>query len=280
MEPGRHVDRISAVGDEPRFYAYNQNKLAIVPVRGRRATRAHRIPRSIGVITRMVAGRQERVRFSSRMTAPSTSLACRPAAAPSSRSRAAAASCGELSIGPDGKAAVLAATAAEPFEVHAIDGGQLRRLSAQNDEWLKPVQLASVEDFTAQAKDGTVVNGLLFKPPSFTRRHQVSDAAQHPRRPERAGRARVRLRGPVARGERLRRAAGQLSRQRRARVEVPEGHLRGLGASRGRRPARRRRLRGRAGHRRPRPPRHRRVELRRHPDELHDCDGRLASRPP
>ena len=73
-----------------------------------------------------------------------------------------------LSIGSDGKVAVIAATAAEPFEVHALDGGQLRRLSAHNDEWLKLVQLASVEDFTAKAKDGTVVNGLMFKPPSCT----------------------------------------------------------------------------------------------------------------
>jgi len=71
-------------------------------------------------------------------------------------------------VGADGNVAVLAATAAEPFEVHALESGKLRRLSTHNDEWLATVQLASVEDFTARAKDGTVVNGLLFKPPSYT----------------------------------------------------------------------------------------------------------------
>ena len=179
------------------------------------ATRAHRVARSIGVVTGMVAGRQEPVRSSSRMIVRSTWLACRPAAARSSRSRAAAAWCGIRRSAPTARPPCSPRRPAEPFEVHALEGGQLRRLSAQNDEWLKPVQLASVEDFTAQAKDGTVVNGLMFKPPSYAAGHQISDAAQHPRRPERAGRTRVRLRGPVARRQRLRRAAGQLSRQRR-----------------------------------------------------------------
>jgi dipeptidyl aminopeptidase/acylaminoacyl peptidase len=43
----------------------------------------------------------------------------------------------------------------------------LRRISRQNDEWLANVQLATTEDFTCTAKDGTVVNGLVTKPAGF-----------------------------------------------------------------------------------------------------------------
>ncbi len=155
------------VGDEPRFYAYNQNKLAVVPSAGgvpRVLTES--LDRSVSSPEWSPDGKSvlflvedDRAQYAARV--PAGGGAIEPLTSGRRVVR-------ELSIGPDGKAAVLAATAAEPFEVHAIDGGQLRRLSAQNDEWLKPVQLASVEDFTAQAKDGTVVNGLLFKPSPYT----------------------------------------------------------------------------------------------------------------
>jgi dipeptidyl aminopeptidase/acylaminoacyl peptidase len=67
---------------------------------------------------------------------------------------------------------VLAATASEPAEVHALEGGQLRRLTHQN-AWLGEIQLGTTEDFTSKSKDGTEVHGLVLKPPSFTagRRH-------------------------------------------------------------------------------------------------------------
>jgi len=60
--------------------------------------------------------------------------------------------------------AVIAGTAAQPDEVHVLSNGQLRRLSNQNDEWLRGVALATTDDVTFTAKDGTVVNGLLSKP--------------------------------------------------------------------------------------------------------------------
>jgi dipeptidyl aminopeptidase/acylaminoacyl peptidase len=72
-----------------------------------------------------------------------------------------------FSEGKDGGFAVVAGTASEPAEVYALEKGQLRKLSAQNDAWLKDVQLATTEDFTATAKDGNVVNGLLTRPAGF-----------------------------------------------------------------------------------------------------------------
>jgi dipeptidyl aminopeptidase/acylaminoacyl peptidase len=72
----------------------------------------------------------------------------------------------DVSVGSDGQLAVLASTAQEPPEVHALEGGRLRRLTNHNEAWLKGVRLATVEDFTAKAKDGTTVNGLIYKPES------------------------------------------------------------------------------------------------------------------
>ncbi|MBA2303076.1 MAG: S9 family peptidase [Acidobacteria bacterium] len=80
-----------------------------------------------------------------------------------------------LSAGPDGGFAVLASTATELPEVHALEAGKLRKLTRQNDEWIKGIQLGTTEDFTSTSKDGTVVNSLVVKPPTFsaTRTHPV-----------------------------------------------------------------------------------------------------------
>jgi dipeptidyl aminopeptidase/acylaminoacyl peptidase len=73
-----------------------------------------------------------------------------------------------ITTGPAGALGLLAGTAAEPDEVHALENGALRRLSRENDSWLAGVQLPATEDFTCTAKDGTVVNGLIWKPVGFT----------------------------------------------------------------------------------------------------------------
>jgi dipeptidyl aminopeptidase/acylaminoacyl peptidase len=72
-----------------------------------------------------------------------------------------------LSLGSDGKTALLQATAAELPEVHALENGVFRRLSRQNEAWLSEVELATTEDFTSKSKDGTIVNSLLVKPAGF-----------------------------------------------------------------------------------------------------------------
>jgi dipeptidyl aminopeptidase/acylaminoacyl peptidase len=73
-----------------------------------------------------------------------------------------------LSAGrPDGSYAALVTTATEPAEVYALEGGRQRRLSHQNDAWLKDVILGTTEEFTSISKDGTEVHGLLVKPPTF-----------------------------------------------------------------------------------------------------------------
>jgi dipeptidyl aminopeptidase/acylaminoacyl peptidase len=71
------------------------------------------------------------------------------------------------SSGNDGHLAVLASTATELPEVHALESGKLRRLTNHNS-WLGQVLLGTTEDFTSISSDGTEVHGLLVKPPTYT----------------------------------------------------------------------------------------------------------------
>jgi len=79
---------------------------------------------------------------------------------------------GSLSMIPDGKMAVLNATATQPSEVYALENGSLRQLSHQNDAWLAEVQLATTEDISFKAKDGNEAHGLLVKPAGYVAGHK------------------------------------------------------------------------------------------------------------
>jgi len=69
--------------------------------------------------------------------------------------------------GSDGGFAVLASSDTELPEVAALESGKLRRLSHQNDEWMSKLLLGTTEEFTSTSKDGTEVHGLLVKPPTY-----------------------------------------------------------------------------------------------------------------
>ena len=66
-----------------------------------------------------------------------------------------------------GHTAVTATTDSTPPEVFALESGKLRKLSSQNDSWMSEIQLGAVEDFSAKAKDGNEVHGLMTKPPDY-----------------------------------------------------------------------------------------------------------------
>ena len=68
------------------------------------------------------------------------------------------------SLGTDGAIAVLASAPGEPAEVAALENGQLRPLSHQNDKLRDELQFATVADFASKSKDGTLVHGLLTRP--------------------------------------------------------------------------------------------------------------------
>ncbi|GAB3941964.1 S9 family peptidase [Spirosoma harenae] len=51
-----------------------------------------------------------------------------------------------------------------PGEVYAIEAGTPRRLTHIHDEFLAPLELATVEGFTSKSKDGTQVSNVLYRP--------------------------------------------------------------------------------------------------------------------
>jgi dipeptidyl aminopeptidase/acylaminoacyl peptidase len=153
-------------GSEPKYYAYSQNKVAVVPVEGGdvrvltgsldrsvgtpvwrdatelvvqveddRANHLARVKLADGALTRIVEGRR---------TVSSFAMA------------------------PNGRIVVLAGTATQPNDVFAIGSNNaMRALTKENTAWLDSVALGTTEDFSARGKDGTVINGLLVKPPTY-----------------------------------------------------------------------------------------------------------------
>ncbi len=73
----------------------------------------------------------------------------------------------DLSVGKDGRIVVTASTPSQPTEVFAVDGRELRKVSGQNDAWLKEVALAPVEEITFKSRDGTTIHGFMLKPPGY-----------------------------------------------------------------------------------------------------------------
>ena len=69
-----------------------------------------------------------------------------------------------ISGGPDGNFAMLWSTDGQPSEVYALENGTPRRLSHQNDAWLKDVQFGVTEDITSTSSDGTEVHGVVTRP--------------------------------------------------------------------------------------------------------------------
>jgi dipeptidyl aminopeptidase/acylaminoacyl peptidase len=154
-------------GDEPKYSAYNLNKLAVVRAAGgqpRLLTTS--LDRAVqGPITWSADGKtltfvvqDDRITYAARMPLAGGQIeklttGRRVVSSPSANR--------------DGRFALLSATANEPAEVHALENGNLRRLTHENDGWLANILLATTEDFSCKAKDGTEVHGLMLEPPSY-----------------------------------------------------------------------------------------------------------------
>jgi len=52
-------------------------------------------------------------------------------------------------------------------EVYALEAGKLRKLTAHNDALLSELQFGAVEDLRFKSKGGAEIHGLVVKPPSF-----------------------------------------------------------------------------------------------------------------
>jgi dipeptidyl aminopeptidase/acylaminoacyl peptidase len=66
-----------------------------------------------------------------------------------------------------GHTAVLVSNDRSPFEVYALEAGQLRPLSAHNQALFAELALGSVEDIDFKSQDGADIHGQIVKPPDF-----------------------------------------------------------------------------------------------------------------
>jgi len=153
-------------GDELKYSAYTQNKLAVIPAAGGqprilaesldRPVRTPVFSADGASLTVLVV--DDRSQYPARVTL-STGNVDRLIEGPRVISN--------LSPGSDGAFAVLASTDTDLPEVNAFENGRLRRLTHQNDSWMSPLLLGTTEEFTSTSKDGTEVHGLIVKPPTY-----------------------------------------------------------------------------------------------------------------
>ncbi|HEX6107054.1 MAG TPA: prolyl oligopeptidase family serine peptidase, partial [Gemmatimonadales bacterium] len=73
----------------------------------------------------------------------------------------------DLTLAAGGRMAVVASSPVQPDEIFAVEGGELRRISTQNDAWLAQVRLAPTEEITVRSRDGTRIHGFMVKPPDY-----------------------------------------------------------------------------------------------------------------
>ena len=151
-------------GDEPKYSAYAQGRLAVVAAAGGDPvilTAAldrpvygplHWTPDGAGLLFAFEDDRESLVG-----RVPS-------AGGPVERLTSGRRTVSSLTLGPDGAVTLLGGSADEADEVWALEKGQMRRLTRQNDALFAGLQLATTEPFTSKSKDGTTVNGLLVKP--------------------------------------------------------------------------------------------------------------------
>jgi dipeptidyl aminopeptidase/acylaminoacyl peptidase len=153
-------------GLEPKYNAYMQDRLVIVPAAGGtprtlgdaldRAVMAYAFAADSASIT--VAVEDDGSEYPASVDLRSGKITRLTDAGPSVVSAVSIAG---------GHTAVLYSNDTAAAEIYALEAGKLRKLTAHNDALLAELQLGAVEDLRFHSKDGTDVHGLLVKPPGF-----------------------------------------------------------------------------------------------------------------
>jgi len=55
-----------------------------------------------------------------------------------------------------------------PTEIYALENGKARRLTKHMDDFVMPLSLATIENFSSKSSDGTNVSGILYRPAHAT----------------------------------------------------------------------------------------------------------------
>lgn len=153
-------------GLEPKFNAYSQDRLFVVP--------------AAGGVPRPLTDKLDRAVMSFAFTADSTAITIAVEEDGSIYPALVNLASGEITRQvPAGRFVVSALNSKADHtvllesndnalaEVYALEGGQMRKLTAHNDAFLSELNLGAVEDIQFKSKDGTDIHGLVVKPPSF-----------------------------------------------------------------------------------------------------------------
>jgi dipeptidyl aminopeptidase/acylaminoacyl peptidase len=153
-------------GLEPKFSAYMQDRLAVVPAKGG-APRplTDKLDRAVMSFTFaadsasiLIAAEDDGRIYPARIGLPDGAI---------SREVAAGSFVVSALSSAGGHTALLESNDGALAEVYALEAGQLRKLTAHNDTFLSELQLGAVQDIRFKSKDGAEIHGLMVKPPSF-----------------------------------------------------------------------------------------------------------------
>ncbi|SRR5579859_1876510 len=153
-------------GQEPKFSAYLQDRLMIVPAAGGAARAVtEKLDRTVksfafaadsASIT--IAVEDDGTVYPARVDLASGSINRETAAGPFVVSALSSAG---------GHTVLLESSDAAPAEVHALEGGHLRKLTAHNDALLAQLELGAVQNLRFKSRDGTEIHALVVTPPGF-----------------------------------------------------------------------------------------------------------------
>jgi dipeptidyl aminopeptidase/acylaminoacyl peptidase len=73
----------------------------------------------------------------------------------------------DVDLGRDGRVVVASSSSETPGELYAVEGRELRAITRQNDDWLRSVRLAPVEEISVRSRDGTEIHGFMVKPADY-----------------------------------------------------------------------------------------------------------------
>jgi dipeptidyl aminopeptidase/acylaminoacyl peptidase len=151
-------------GSDPKFTAYNLNRLAVVPAAGG-APRVltEKLDRGVSAPVFAPDGKSIQV-----LVADDRSEYPAQVALDGTVERLVG---GSLIIGSQtrasGHTAVLSSTDDQPSEIFAMGSSGLRKLTSHNAPLIAELKLGATEDITFHSADGTEVHGVVVKPPEF-----------------------------------------------------------------------------------------------------------------
>ncbi len=153
------------LGAGPKFYAYSQDKLAIIPAAGGsprvltdkldRMISAPEFSADSASLTFMVG--DDRVQYPAKIALSGGAI---------QRLLTGSLAALEQCRGGDHTAITLSTDTSTP-EIYALEGTRTRKLTSHNDPLVSQLRLGAVEDISFRSQDGTEVHGMIVKPPSY-----------------------------------------------------------------------------------------------------------------